>query len=381
MLRVVVVCALLGACTVESLSSAGRPCSPAAPCGPGFVCDPVSSTCVTGAPDAGQPDAPPRDAPVVDSPTTDGPEADKPVPDLPIPEPDILGADLSPVLDTDKDGIVDIKDNCPFEPNPGQVNSDSDSRGDLCDNCPADDNEDQKDGDGDGVGDPCDLCPQVKDPSQADMDKDFIGDACDPDKDGDSLPNDIDPQPAVKDQVIYYEQPIVDKNDFDTTGTWKASSTSLCQTNDSDAKSFEALLDSSYSAGLDYMVETRVTVISLGSSGSLWPSLGIVLRFKSGIPQNGYACLVDISDKRLVIGEWGPMGVFKENASSSKGTVASASTYRIRASVNNAQISCELLPNGPKLTDSDTTYSSGGAPGVMTFLTHACFEYFWVIKQ
>jgi hypothetical protein len=345
----------------------------------------VSSTCVSRAADARAPDAPridakPPDAPVADSPAAvdrgpgDGPAG----PDL-VPVPDLLGADLSPVKDTDKDGVIDAKDNCPFEYNPGQVNSDNDSRGDLCDNCPADDNEDQKDGDGDLVGDPCDNCPGDNNPSQSDIDKDFLGDACDPDKDGDGLPNDIDPQPDVKDTVLYYEEPISDVQDFDTQGPWSASSaSSLCQTNSGDPLSLEATLEAT--TGPDYLAETEAKVVTLGSGGSLWPALGLVLRFDSGPPQSGYACLVSPTKKRLMLGKWSFLGVWTELKASPDGSVPTAPSYRIRAGAKGSQLSCELLPNGPKLTASDNTFSSG-PPGMTTFLMHACFEYFWVVKQ
>jgi hypothetical protein len=70
--------------------------------------------------------------------------------------------------DTDSDGIVDSKDNCPNVANPGQENENSDQMGDACedsdydgvmnilDNCIYDPNSNQKDTDGDKVGDACD---------------------------------------------------------------------------------------------------------------------------------------------------------------------------------------------------------------------------------
>jgi hypothetical protein len=40
--------------------------------------------------------------------------------------------------DTDRDGIVDPRDNCPKVPNPDQSDVDGDGVGDVCDNCPDD---------------------------------------------------------------------------------------------------------------------------------------------------------------------------------------------------------------------------------------------------
>ncbi len=61
--------------------------------------------------------------------------------------------------DGDGDGIADVCDNCPLEPNLNQVDGDGDGLGDACDNCPADAGGDQTDTDGDGAGDQCDNCP------------------------------------------------------------------------------------------------------------------------------------------------------------------------------------------------------------------------------
>jgi hypothetical protein len=158
------------------------------------------------------------------------------------------------LADTDKDGIVDIKDNCPTVSNPDQKDTDpgvsicglegdgpgvtpkpcitmapGDGIGDACDNCPAIVNPDQKDSDAttacsvlpesmgggikcetksDGFGDACDNCPLVKNPDQLDRDGDGVGDDCDncefrdnfaqTDSDGDKIGDACDLCPAVK---------------------------------------------------------------------------------------------------------------------------------------------------------------------------------------
>lgn len=53
------------------------------------------------------------------------------------------------LLDSDDDGIPDSDDNCPFTPNPDQVNTDGDGDGDACDS----------DADGDGLVNERDPCP------------------------------------------------------------------------------------------------------------------------------------------------------------------------------------------------------------------------------
>jgi hypothetical protein len=73
--------------------------------------------------------------------------------------------DLGPTVkvasvDSDGDGLIDERDNCPTVPNPDQRDEDSDSLGDVCDNCPLIANPKQEAaGDDDGFGDLCDPHP------------------------------------------------------------------------------------------------------------------------------------------------------------------------------------------------------------------------------
>ncbi len=79
--------------------------------------------------------------------------------------------------DTDEDGIIDVKDNCPTTYNPDQEDMDNDGIGDECDSCPEDPGNDL---DKDGVCAAEDNCPEVYNPEQEDDDLDNIGDYCDP---------------------------------------------------------------------------------------------------------------------------------------------------------------------------------------------------------
>jgi len=78
-------------------------------------------------------------------------------------------------LDSDDDGLLDVIDNCPLEPNPLQEDGDRDDVGDVCDPCLTGSNHDE---DGDGALDGCDNCPHVANADQADQDQDTIGDVC-----------------------------------------------------------------------------------------------------------------------------------------------------------------------------------------------------------
>ncbi len=90
-------------------------------------------------------------------------------------------------IDSDQDGIVDLRDNCPTVYNDRQDDADLDGVGDACDLC--------TDTDGDGLGDPgypastClpDNCPDDPNPGNEDIDMDTFGDACD------NCPDDYNP--------------------------------------------------------------------------------------------------------------------------------------------------------------------------------------------
>ncbi len=83
-----------------------------------------------------------------------------------------FGSDF-PTDDTDGDGEIDYRDNCPGANNPGQEDADGDLVGDACDTC-----NDTADFDNICVGD---ICPAAFDPNQKDTyppGGNGIGDAC-----------------------------------------------------------------------------------------------------------------------------------------------------------------------------------------------------------
>ena len=112
--------------------------------------------------------------------------------------------------DYDEDGIEDDFDNCPWSPNPTQLDRDSDGWGDACDTCFSTWNPNQFDRDNDGLGDWCDAdldgdgvqqqpdnCSDLYNPSQLDTDGDGLGDICDPDDDNDGTADLIDECPLL----------------------------------------------------------------------------------------------------------------------------------------------------------------------------------------
>ena len=111
--------------------------------------------------------------------------------------------------DDDKDGIFGLSDNCPTVSNKDQKDLNANSIGDTCefdsdkdsipdgaDNCIHTSNLDQEDNDSDGIGNACDNC-RIYNPDQLDLNKSTIGDVCEAldeynkknDSDGDSILN------------------------------------------------------------------------------------------------------------------------------------------------------------------------------------------------
>ena len=142
-------------------------------------------------PDAARPDATRRDVEAPDVSRADVSRADA-MPDPCVPDP----------ADGDADAICNAADNCPNTANPMQVDLDGDGRGDACDDDDDGDGfgdvdevacgtnsvdaaSTPADGDRDGICDVRDVCPAEPDPAQIDTDGDWMGDACDDDDDAD----------------------------------------------------------------------------------------------------------------------------------------------------------------------------------------------------
>jgi len=77
--------------------------------------------------------------------------------------------DATETVDTDGDGVGDVKDNCRTTLNANQADLDRDGKGDACDS----------DVDGDGIANDVDNAPRTPNADQQDLDGDGIGDVID----------------------------------------------------------------------------------------------------------------------------------------------------------------------------------------------------------
>ena len=93
----------------------------------------------------------------------------------------------------DGDGIPDINDNCPVNPNSDQSDNDNDGAGDICDD----------DDDNDGVLDPIVNCPITPNPDQVDTDGDGLGDVCDITSNEHVDPSQIKVYPNPVNEILY----------------------------------------------------------------------------------------------------------------------------------------------------------------------------------
>ena len=283
--------------------------------------------------------------------------------------------------DKDADKVPDAQDNCVYKPNPTQKDQDKDSVGDACDNCLTKANGGQADSDSDDVGDVCDNCPLKANTDQKNLDGDVYGDLCDADRDGDGLPNDIDPSPDDKDTVLYYTQP-PDAKDLEVFGgTWTPQGGAFCQTQNANYLliNYRARLKPARLGATNVLVQSRFSVTSTGTSTLSWPGAGLIARVSniSSGNHDAYACYIDLKNSRLILGYYSA-SFWTGLKSGNDNSVTGAGPYTMRMTVKGGSIGCELLPGGPSIKASHSKLTSGTV-GFTTFRAATCYDYLLVL--
>ena len=238
--------------------------------------------------------------------------------------------DADPTVDTDGDGVPDVKDNCPKIANP-----------------------DQRDWDHDGHGDVCDLCPH-------------LASATDPDADGDGVGDDCDPQPGVQNQRLYWmgfydDTEITGWRNFMNNGDWVVQTGALDQT----LAASNAILDAPTDTG-DVYFATRIAVTSALTSS------GTEFGFCDGDIAPGhqyYCCAVNGANVRAVSSWEAPPASPGQVVMTApwSGSVATGAAVDITGTMTSTQHQCTFAQGA--VTASAATVRGTPTPGAPCFYT------------
>jgi hypothetical protein len=173
----------------------------------------------------------------------------------------------------------------------------------------------------------------------------------------------------VPNSIYYYKEPPA-SGDLSTLGAWSAQGP-LCSA-DTTKTALAVLAAGKMPGTVDYTVESRLSVSSSGSDAAAGMALRMTLENDKA---SGYLCLVELAQKRLVIGQL-KAGIFNQLASSSASVTGPP--YRLRATVTGTSLSCAAVPGGPSLSTSDSNASTG-RPGLYASSAATCFDYLLVL--
>lgn len=267
-----------------------------------------------------------------------------------VPDDDDMGSG-QPDQDTDQDGFVDARDNCPTVGNADQRDHDDDTRGDACD-----------------------PCPHLVD-TGADSDQDGVGDACDPHA------------TTGGDRIAFFEgfyDPVTWENVIGAN-TWQTADGTLRQSQ----------LDTSYQLVRDdtpdphdVFVDARVRVNALSTNVTMRRSSGIVLGFDD--PNHYFFCVLVAQGTGADVNageqytDWLGTPQFDFNPATFDAQMSSdwiTVQARTRQTGSSTEITCTTRRAQSSATVGFTAdRSPHGDVGLRTNGTDASFDYVFVVE-
>lgn len=310
-----------------------------------------------------------------------GPEAD---PDV---EPDVE-PDVPPPDDIDRDGVLNVEDNCPDLWNPGQEDCDDDGRGDRCeagdtdgdtlpdtiDLCPCGAGAETHDEDHDTLPDDCDNCPLVVNPTQANADADGLGDACEP-------PTDPGSALAILRFEPFLRRPR-DPGWTEVGGTWSIQAGVYSQT-DSEASAV-AFYDR-WEFGSDYFLQTVFWFAGLGTGGATaTKQAGLLARVIQLMDRSvrWYVCALDAAHDRLDLRLWDGVSYSILGRQELDFQLRTGIQYRLSFLVRGSSLACVLEAPAARPVVLRVTNRTlpVGAPGLRTYRAAASFSGLMVAR-
>lgn len=242
------------------------------------------------------------------------------------------------------------------------------------------------DTDKDGINDAKDNCPKKKNTDQADFDGDGVGDVCDPDRDGDTLLNTVDPYPNIKNSFVYNKDPGPNGTDYERTSGWKRSSTKPSQVCTQDALGdflWMRLREAAFSPVLfpsAQLIQVRVNLKKAGAYSSVsWPSIGVIARSKNNAPFSAYVCIVapapNQNELQLFVAH--QVNSFERIATQPLGAANSTTPWTLRlTTAQDNRLTCSVMVGGKAVVTASAMPETPltGTVGIFSNRAEVCFD-------
>ncbi len=237
------------------------------------------------------------------------------------------------------------------------------------------------DTDKDSIIDAKDNCPKKKNTNQADLDKDGVGDVCDTDKDGDSLLNTIDPYPNIKNSFVYNKDPGPNGTDYERTSGWKQLSAKAC-TLDEFGNFLWMRLHTTVRSPAPFpnaqLVQARVSLKQEGAYSSVsWPSIGVIARSKNGPTFSAYVCIIAPVQNELQLFVAHSVSSFERIATTPLNAANSTTPWTLRlTAAQDDRLTCSIIVGGKSAVTASATPTTHltGTAGIFSNRAEVCFD-------